>query len=578
MKHIQTQLLDTQVARIILCLTFIFGCLLSLSGSICYAQEQAQPPTPTISAPVILPDNDLRSPRATVAAFLAAMDPSDGKIDIEKAVKALDLSEIPDLVRTERGEEVAIKLFAALDHVGFTAGKAPAAASVDAVQITEIGGYGVHLERNGPNWRFSRATVADTPAIFREIEANLSKKDMRTLGALSNLWLTVRTYVPESLKGTTFLVEDWQWLAGMVAIVLLIFLHRIIISLCRWLILSALAPRLGLPPTLNLKPLGRPVAVVLFTTALQLFLLTIDLPVTVYSSAVAWLSTIRIVALVVLGVYLIDIFGERLSIRANRTASTIDDVLYPLVQKALWVIVILVGIAQVLSVHGVNVSGLVAGLGLGGLAFALAAKDTIENIFGSVAILIDQPFRIGDAINVGGVSGTVEHIGLRSTRLRTPDNSLVSMPNSKVIAGHVDNLGARPYLRTRAVLNVAYDTTPQEIEALCAGIRELLSSHPECKRDSAVVFLNEFNPASLGVLVQFQLIARDWTTEQRIKDQIFLAILTLVQELQIRLTAPPQEVKVTQAAEQPTRAAPATSEKAVETAKRMAVRWQRLAE
>jgi hypothetical protein len=93
-----------------------------------------------------------------------------------------------------------------------------------------------------------------------------------------------------------------------------------------------------------------------------------------------------------------------------------------------------------------------------------------------------------------------------------------------------------------------------------------------------VVFLNEFNPASLGVLVQFQLIARDWTTEQRIKDQIFLAILTLVQELQIRLTAPPQEVKVTQAAEQPTRAAPATSEKAVETAKRLTVRWQRLAE
>jgi MscS family membrane protein len=504
------------------------------------------------------------------------MDPSDGKIDMEKAVKTLDLSEIPELVRTERGEEVAIKLFAALDHIGFTAGKAPAAASHDALQITDISGFGVHLERNGPNWRFSKATVADTPAIFREIEANLSKKDMRTLGALSNLWLTVRTYVPEKLKGTTFLIEDWQWLAGMVAVVLLVFMHGLIISLCRWFILSVLAPRLGLPPTINLKPLGRPVAVILFTSALQLFLLTIDLPVTVYSSAVVWLSTIWIIAFVVLGIHLVDIFGERLSIRARRSASTIDDVLYPLVQKALWLLIILVGIAQVLSVHGVNVSGLIAGLGLGGLAFALAAKDTIENIFGSVAILIDQPFRIGDAINVGGVSGTVEHIGLRSTRLRTPDNSLVSMPNSKVIAGHVDNLGVRPYLRTRFMLNVTYDTTPQEIEALCAGIRELLHSHPECKRDSATVFLNEFNPTSLGILVQFQLIARDWNTEQGTKDRIFIAILTLVHDLQIRLTAPPQEIRITQTGDNPDKSSIVTKEQAIVAARRIPVGWKRI--
>jgi hypothetical protein len=110
----------------------------------------------------------------------------------------------------------------------------------------------------------------------------------------------VRTYVPEKLKGTTFLIEDWQWLAGIIVVILLYCLHRIIISLCRWLIVSALAPRLGLPPALNLKPLGRPVAVVVFSLALQLFLLTIDLPVNVYSTAVSWLSTAWIVALVVL--------------------------------------------------------------------------------------------------------------------------------------------------------------------------------------------------------------------------------------------------------------------------------------
>jgi MscS family membrane protein len=265
---------------------------------------------------------------------------------------------------------------------------------------------------------------------------------------------------------------------------------------------------------------------------------------------VEWISTIRVVAMVVLGIYLVDIFGERLSHRASRTPSTVDDILYPLVQKALWLIVVLAGVAQILSVHGVNVSGLVAGLGLGGLAFALAAKDTVENIFGSVAILIDQPFRVGDSINVGGVSGTVEQIGLRSTRLRTPENSLISMPNSKVIAGHVDNLGARPFFRTRVVLNVAYDTPIQSVESLCVGIRELLSSHPLCKKDAIAVYLTDLQPSGISVLIQFHLSVKDWAIEQATREKIFVAILTLVQTLRVRLTAPPQEIKISRASDE----------------------------
>jgi MscS family membrane protein len=270
----------------------------------------------------------------------------------------------------------------------------------------------------------------------------------------------------------------------------------------------------------------------------------------VHTAVVEWISTIRVVAMVVLGIYLVDIFGERLSHRASRTPSTVDDILYPLVQKALWLIVVLAGVAQILSVHGVNVSGLVAGLGLGGLAFALAAKDTVENIFGSVAILIDQPFRVGDSINVGGVSGTVEQIGLRSTRLRTPENSLISMPNSKVIAGHVDNLGARPFFRTRVVLNVAYDTPIQSVESLCVGIRELLSSHPLCKKDAIAVYLTDLQPSGISVLIQFHLSVKDWAIEQATREKIFVAILTLVQTLRVRLTAPPQEIKISRASDE----------------------------
>jgi len=473
-----------------------------------------------------------------------AMDPSDGEVEMDRAIKTMDISDIPEIVKRERSEELAVKLYAVLDHIGFTPSKAPTSPIVDALQLTQIGGTALYMERSGPNWRFSKVTVNDIPTIFRDIEPQISKKDMRELADATNTWLTIRTYVPETLKGKTLLIEDWQWVAGALALIGLFLIHRALLYLFRLLITAALAPRLGLPPTLNLRPLGRPLAFVVLTTALQIFLLTIDLPMDVHTTAVEWIATVRIVAIAVLGIYLVDIFGERLSHRATRTPSTVDDILYPLVQKALWLVVVLAGVAQVLSVHGVNVSGLVAGLGLGGLAFALAAKDTVENIFGSVAILIDQPFRVGDAINVGGVSGTVEQIGLRSTRLRTPENSLISMPNSKVIAGHVDNLGARPFLRTRVILNVAYDTPIQSIEALCAGIRELLSSHPLCKKDAIAVYLTDLQPSGISILIQFHLGVKDWATEQATREKIFVAILTLVQTLRLRLTAPPQEIKM----------------------------------
>lgn len=564
------------MARLLILLLILTASLLPPVQSGPARADDTPPNTPTVAPPVILPDQDLQSPRAAVATFLTAMNPSDGNIEIEKAIKALDVSDIPDLVRPERAKEVAVKLYAALDHIGFTPGKAPSSSSVDAIQIADVGDRGIYLERSGPNWRFSRVTVSETSEIFREIEAKISKRDMRMLAGASKTWLTVRTYIPERLKHKTILIEDWQWLAGLLAVVLLLLLHRVILHACRWVIVSALAPRLGLPANLNLQPLERPVGVVVVITALQLFLLTLDLPVDVHTSSVTWLSTIRIVALVVLGIFLVEIVGERLSARAAKTRSTVDDILFPLVQKMAWLMVVLLGTAQILSVHGVNVAGLIAGLGLGGLAFALAAKDTIENIFGSIAILIDQPFRVGDAINVAGVSGTVEQIGLRSTRLRTADNSLISMPNSKVIAGHVDNLGARPFMRTKIVLNLAYDTTPECISILCAGIRELVQSHPDCKRNSVAVFLHEFNPSSLGVLVQFNLQTKDWLHEQASKDQIFLAILTLLKKLHVRLTSPPQEVRVTQSGETPEGLVPEQSaEEAIRLAGEISGSWKR---
>jgi MscS family membrane protein len=151
------------------------------------------------------------------------------------------------------------------------------------------------------------------------------------------------------------------------------------------------------------------------------------------------------------------------------------------------------------------------------------------------------------------------------------------MPNSKVIAGHVDNLGARPFMRTKIVVNLAYDTAPEAISSLCAGIRELIQSHPDCKRNSVAVFLNEFNVSGLGVLVQFNLQAKDWLHEQATKDQIFVAILTLLKKLNVKLTTPPHEVRVTQNSELPTSQPAETSPtEAMRLAGEISSHWKRV--
>jgi MscS family membrane protein len=440
-------------------------------------------------------------------------------------------------VRDARAREIAIKLFTILTYVDLTAARVPSASSVDAIQIATVGDFGLYLEKVGPNWYFSRVTVGDVAAIFREIEPKLSKRELRELGDTWGLWLTIRSYVPERLKHTTLFIEDWHWLVAAVALTAIAALQLVVMSSLRWLINRLVPVRVSTYPPKSIKTPSRALFVVLFTTAVQLFLSTLDFSMDFYVSAVQWLSTIRIMAFAALAFSMIYLFSDRLARVAKGTSSMIDDVLYPLVQKALWIVVVLVAAVRILSVHGVNVAGLIAGLGLGGLAFALAAKDTIENIFGAVAILIDQPFRVGDNINVGGVAGVVEHIGLRSTRLRTAENSLVSMPNSKVISSHVDNLGLRPAWRSRFIFTASLSTPPALAQAVCEQMRATLSQFPATKTESNAVYLTDISPQGLSILVQFHLFVTDWADEQRTKEAILLALLRVCDEVGVQLVS-----------------------------------------
>ncbi|MHC4977332.1 MAG: mechanosensitive ion channel family protein, partial [Planctomycetota bacterium] len=187
---------------------------------------------------------------------------------------------------------------------------------------------------------------------------------------------------------------------------------------------------------------------------------------------------------------------------------------------------------------------LLTGLGIGGLAVAFAAKDTIENFFGSVAVIMDHPFQVGDWVVVEGVEGIVEELGFRSTRIRTFYNSQVTIPNATLVRATVDNYGRRKYRRFKADLNITYDTPPETIEAFCEGLRELIRLHPYTRKDYHCVYFNNMGAHSLDILVYTFFEAPDWQTELRERQRFLLDVLRLAKQLGVEFAFPTQTLWV----------------------------------
>lgn len=167
---------------------------------------------------------------------------------------------------------------------------------------------------------------------------------------------------------------------------------------------------------------------------------------------------------------------------ATATYSTVDDMLVPLVGKTLRVFVIVVGGIMVLqNMTGIEIGPLIASLGIGGLAFALAGKDSIANFFGSLTILLDKPFQVGERVVIDNHDGFVENVGFRSTRLRTLTGNLVSIPNEKIINSTLENVGRRTHIRWHTILTLTYDTPPEKVERAVEIIREILDHHEEMR-------------------------------------------------------------------------------------------------
>jgi len=208
-------------------------------------------------------------------------------------------------------------------------------------------------------------------------------------------------------------------------------------------------------------------------------------------------------------------------------------------------IIIAIGLGSLLQVWGINVAGLVAGLGIGGLAFALAAKDTAANLFGSIALLFDKSIRIGEWIKIGNVEGVVEDIGMRTTKIRSFGKSLIMLPNQVIANSPIENFSRRGIRRIKMTIGITYDTNSKQIENILTEIRTMLRSHEGiAQKETMLVNFNSFDDSSLGIFIYTFTNTANWAKYMDIKEDINLKIMKIVEDNQSSFAFPSQSLYI----------------------------------
>ncbi len=244
------------------------------------------------------------------------------------------------------------------------------------------------------------------------------------------------------------------------------------------------------------------------------------------------------------------VFGDAIIASERLTIRSLDSQLIRLGTRLIGVAVAIAVLINGGDQLGFPAYSVLAGLGVGGLAVALAAQSTIANLIGSLLIALEKPFRIGQSVRIGASEGTVVDVGFRSTRIRTPDDSLVSIPSSMVVSSTVENLGLRGKRRQRFLVQVTYDTPRATLEKLIAGIRQLLADHPRIEAATSEVRLNNFAESSLDILVIFHLLVDNYTDELAEREAVLLRIMDLAKDAGVAFAFPSRTLYVEHAVDE----------------------------
>jgi MscS family membrane protein len=501
-------------------------------------------------------DPDLNSPRQTMKTFLTGMKSfkSGNEDAIFRVLKTLDLSEYDPQSQKDIGKSLAIKLIMVIDRIEkVNYDKIPLTPESSTwlfkkkkyeIDSNDPKEYSIALKKNAiGNWLFSKKTLSNIDNFF-----DMTRKEKVVEGVVEYRdWkINLLNSLHPSLQNKTLLLYNWQWVGLFILIILSFLIKTITVNY-----LVGIIGKIFKKSKINIldgvienftTPIGIFSFLLFWTIGIKLF----DLPPDLFTV----LYRISLIAFTVCGVFtvyrLVNLVSYYFLGKAKETDNKFDDILIPLLSKSINFLVIIVGAVIIGESLTIDMANIIAGLGIGGLAFAFAAKDTLANIFGSLTVLLDRPFSIGDAVSINGIEGAVEEVGLRSTRIRTWYNSLITIPNGQLTNISIDNFGKRSARRFRTHLGIQYDTPPDKIEAFCEGVRKIISMHPHTKKDNYQVYLNNMGASALEILLNIHFLVPDISTELQERHRLLMDIVRLAEEMEVDFAFPTQTLHLFQ--------------------------------
>ena len=256
------------------------------------------------------------------------------------------------------------------------------------------------------------------------------------------------------------------------------------------------------------------------------------------------LTVVLAVAVTYLVFQVIDVFSRAAERAASKTHTRLDDQLVPLLRKTLKIVLGTLAGVSIVDKLGYSASSLIAGLSIGGLALALAAKDTIANIFGSVVVFADRPFQVGDSVAIGSIEGTVEEVGIRTTRIRGLGGSLYTIPNQNLTNTAIQNLSSRNTRRILFDIGLTYDATPQQIESLRDDIVVWLQGLPEIVSGSVLVRFTQLADSSLNVQIRATTGTTPFAEFMALQEFVLLGSMRLVENHGLEFAFPTRSIVI----------------------------------
>lgn len=493
------------------------------------------------------------SPRQTGRDFVAGTAAwNDGGAEL--ALSTLDMSAIPEALRSTDGPLAAEYIRQIIDRVGYSIWqevpddperRQPYVVYEHAIGDIAIGRY--PQEDGTARWLFTAESLEAAPAIFEAMQ-NLPLADgvapSEPLTRAFRLRSELKEISPRLLK-RPFLLENWQWIAILGILLVTVALSWVLVWFGRVASVGVLRLGKASRPTREAMAVafGWPARVFAAGAILTALLREVGLRQDVSAVGNGFAMLFMLLGGTFFIYRLVNTATVGLTQSAVKTQTKFDDIAVGLGGGLAKVAVLIGGIVLAAEVLGLPYEGVIAGLGIGGLAFAIASKDAVSNYIGAGILMSDRSFRKGDLIEGGGLKGIVEQVGMRSTRLRTPDGSVVVVPNAKLADGNVNNYGRPPRDAPQPValgIGLSFETSRAQLDAFVKRLREIFSAQPDAEAGASVA-LSEIGPSSLGIRLSGSFAAGADLVEARHK--LLGDIVDLAKEMGVEFAVPTSKVQ-----------------------------------